>query len=101
MNHIHDRNHTLVDRIGGSPRRVRVTETAERPVLPFPLPLSGHRARGPELRSGATTGVFSSRAPDPCAIGLPPLSELSLISYYRLSYISSLLYLLSFVLRVG
>ena len=34
MNHIHDRNHILVDRIGGSPRRVRVTETAERPVLP-------------------------------------------------------------------
>ena len=51
---------------------MRVTETAERPVLPFPLPLSGHRARGPELRSGATTGVFSSSAPDPCAIGLPP-----------------------------
>jgi hypothetical protein len=72
VNHIHDRNHIVVDRIGGSPRRARVTETAERSVIPSPLPLSGHRARGPELRSGATTGVFSSGVPDPCAIGLAP-----------------------------
>jgi hypothetical protein len=74
VNHIHDHNHILVDRIGGSPRRARVTETAERSVLPSPLPLSGHRARVPEQRSGATTGVFSSSAPDPCVIGLPPPS---------------------------